>query len=92
MCAAAPVFLHRIGELTTTAVVISAVIVPILAVVLVAFVVTTPSALALLVGVAVVGAAAYLWLRARRGEALAAIGVYDETTAGDVLVPHQRRS
>lgn len=87
VCAAAPVFLHRIGELTTAAVVVSAVIVPILAIVLVAFVVTTPSAVGLLVGVAAVGAVGYLWLRLRRGDALAAIGVYDETTAADVLVP-----
>jgi amino acid transporter len=87
VCAAAPVFLHRIGELTTAAVVVSAVIVPILAIVLVAFVVTTPSAAGLLVGVAAVGVAGYLWLRVRRADALAAIGVYDETTAADVLVP-----
>jgi amino acid transporter len=92
VCAAAPVFLHRIGELTPAAVVVSAVIVPILAIVLVAFVVTTPSAVGLLVGVAVVGVAGYLWLRLRRGAALAAIGVYDETTAADVLVPRRSRS
>jgi amino acid transporter len=92
VCAAAPVFLHRIGELTTAAVVVSAVIVPILAIVLVAFVVTTPSASGLLVGVAAVGVAGYLWLRVRRADALAAIGVYDETTAADVLVPPRSRS
>ncbi|MFR9803962.1 APC family permease [Pseudonocardia sp. RS010] len=89
VCAAAPVFLYRIGELTWPAVAASAVIVPILLVVLVAFVVTRPLSGVLLAGLAVLGAACYLVLRLRRPAALADIGVYDETTAGDVLFPNR---
>jgi amino acid transporter len=89
VCAAAPVFLHRIGELTWPAVAVSAVIVPILLVVLVAFVVTRPLSGILLGGLAVLGAVGYLILRLRRPDALAGIGVYDETTTGDVLFPHR---
>jgi hypothetical protein len=43
----------------------------------------------LLGGLAVLGAACYLLLRLRRPAALAGIGVYDETTTGDVLLPHR---
>ena len=89
VCAAAPVFLHRIGELTWPAVAVSAVIVPILLVVLVAFVVTRPLSGLLLAGLAVLGAAGYLVVRLRRPAALAGIGVYDETTTADVLFPHR---
>ncbi|WP_433504754.1 APC family permease [Pseudonocardia halophobica] len=87
VCAAAPVFLHRIGELTWPAVAVSAVIVPILLVVLVAFVVTRPLSGLLLAGLAVLGAAGYLVVRLKRPAALAGIGVYDETTTADVLIP-----
>jgi amino acid transporter len=85
VCLAAPVFLHRIGELTPAAVLASAVIVPILLYVLVAFVLSQPRvALALVVPV-VCGVAWYAWLRLRRKAPLGGIGVYDETLAADVL-------
>ena len=85
VCAAAPVFLHRIGELTWPAVVTSAVLVPILVAVLVAFVVATPWSAPVLGALLLAGVAGYVTLRVRRPAALAAIGVYDETTADDVL-------
>ncbi len=87
VCAAAPVFLHRIGELTRPAVAVAVVIVPILLVVLVAYGVTRPVAALVLGGVALVGLAGYGWLRLRRPRAVATIGVYDETVLGDVLLP-----
>ena len=52
VCLAAPVFLHRIGELTWPAVAATAVIVPILLVVLVAFVAGSPPSALLLAGLA----------------------------------------
>ena len=85
VCAAAPVFLRRIGELTWPAVVVSAVLVPILLAVLVVFVAGSPWAAPVLFGLLLVGTVGYLLLRVRRPAALAAIGVYDETTADDVL-------
>jgi amino acid transporter len=87
VCAAAPVFLHRIGELTRPAVAVGVVIVPILPLVLVAHGVTRPLAAVVLCGVALAGLAGYGWLRLRRPRAFAAIGVYDETVLGDVLLP-----
>ena len=53
------------------------------------FVVTRPLSGLLLGGLAVLGAAGYLVLRRARPDALAGIGVYDETTTGDVLFPHR---
>ncbi len=88
VCAAAPVFLRRIGELTWPAVAVSAVLVPILLAVLVVFVAGSPWAAYVLVPLLLAGAAGYLVLRLRRPAALAAIGVYDETTADDVLTDH----
>jgi amino acid transporter len=87
VCLAAPVFLHRIGELTAGAVVATSVIVPVLLVVLAAFVATAPVSVAALVTVAVLLLASgrYLWLRARHPERLAAVGAYDETSAADLL-------
>jgi amino acid transporter len=87
VCIAAPVFLHRIGELTWPAIVASAVITPILLVVLIAFAATRPIAAVVLGALAVLGAVAYLFLRLRRPVALDGIGVYDETTSADVLQP-----
>jgi amino acid transporter len=90
VCVAAPAFLRRIGELTWVAVGVSAVIVPILLAVLVAFLATRPLP-ALVVGVAgLLGISGYAWLRLCRPGALAAIGVYDETVAADVLLPPGR--
>ena len=87
VCVAAPVFLHRIGELTWPAVLVSAVVVPILLAVLVAFVVTNPGTGYPLAGLAAAGIAGYGWLHWRRRPELTAIGVYDETTTADVLMP-----
>jgi hypothetical protein len=86
---AAPVFLHRIGELTVPSVAATSVIVPVLLVVLVAFVSTAPVSVAALVTGAVVPLVGvrYLWLRARRPERVAAIGLYDETSSADLLRP-----
>jgi amino acid transporter len=87
VCLAAPLFLRRIGELTPAPVVITAVLVPVLLVVLVAYVVSAwggvvPAAIAVL-GVA--GLAWLAWLRWRRPAQLAGIGAYDETVTADVL-------
>jgi amino acid transporter len=91
VCLAAPFFLRRIGELTPVPVVVTAVLVPVLLVVLVAFVVSAwggvvPLAIGALI---VVGLAWLLWLRRRRSAQLAAIGVYDETVTADVLGGHE---
>ena len=87
VCLAAPFFLRRIGELTPAPVVITAVLVPVLLVVLVAYVVSAwggliPAVVGLLV---FFGAAWLAWLRWKRPDRLAAIGVYDETVTADVL-------
>lgn len=87
VCLAAPVFLHRIGELTGAAVAATAVIVPILLLVLVAFVAGSPLSAVPLAVLAALGAGWYGWLRVRRPEQLRGIGVYDETLAADVLHP-----
>jgi amino acid transporter len=85
VCLAAPVFLHRIGELTWPAVAATAVIVPILLLALVAFVARSPSTVLVLAGLALLGVAWFGWLRRWRPAQLRAIGVYDETVAADVL-------
>jgi amino acid transporter len=87
ICVAAPVFLHRIGELTLAPVMITAVTAPALLIVCGAFVVSAvggpvPVVLGALLTVAVVW---YIVLRVRRPRELAGIGVYDETIAADVL-------
>jgi amino acid transporter len=87
ICVSAPVFLRRIGELTFGPVVAALVVGPVLLVVLVAFLVMTwrgpyPYGFGLLV---VAGLAWYGWLRWRRPAMVAGIGVYDETSAEDVL-------
>jgi amino acid transporter len=86
VCAAAPLFLRRIGELTAPPVVATAVIVPILLVVSGAYVGTAlggpvPVVLGVLL---LVGLAWYAALRVLRPGRLRGIGVYDETSAGDV--------
>ncbi|MFC5996248.1 APC family permease [Pseudonocardia hispaniensis] len=87
VCLAAPLFLRRIGELTTAPVAVTAVIVPILLVVLVAFVVSALGRpLPIVTGLlALIGVVWLVWLRLRRPDQLAGIGVYDETVAADVL-------
>lgn len=87
VCAAAPLFLRRIGELTWPAVLVSALAGPILLAVVVAFVATNPATGYPLAAFAVAGAGGYLWLRRKRPDELTAIGVYDETTTADVLLP-----
>ncbi|PXY24506.1 amino acid permease [Prauserella flavalba] len=87
VCAAAPVFLHRIGELTRGAVTASVVVAPVLLAVLVLFTATNadgpyPLAFTLLLAA---GVAWYAWVRARRPRQLAGIGIYDETSASDLL-------
>ena len=87
VCAAAPVFLHRIGELTRGAVTAAAIAA---AALLGALVVFTLSAVdgpyrLLFAVLAAAGLAWFGWLRLRRPQQLAAIGIYDETTAADLL-------
>ncbi len=92
VCLAAPRFLARIGELTRGVVVVAAVAVPALAaVVVVALVASTGPALPVVVGALVLaGLAGWFTLRRTRPGALAAMGAYDETTAGDVLTGSAR--
>ena len=85
VCLAAPMFLRRIGELTGAAVAATAVIVPILLLVLVAFVVGSPLSALVLSALVVLGGAWFGWLRWRRPARIRDIGVYDETLAADVL-------
>jgi amino acid transporter len=86
VCLAAPRFLGRIGELTRGVVVVAAVAVPALAaVVVVALVTATGPLLPVVVGVLVLaGLVGWVVLRRARPEALARMGVYDETTTADV--------
>ncbi|WTW93975.1 APC family permease [Streptomycetaceae bacterium NBC_01309] len=84
VCVAAPVFLRRIGELTVRPVLAAAVAVPVLALVSAAY---SRSAAPgsddwVLVGFAGLMALALAWFARRRPKA---IGVYDETTADDLL-------
>jgi amino acid transporter len=84
---AAPLFLRRIGELTLPPVVVTAVAVPVLAIVCGAFVVSALGGpLPIVLGALVLAALAwYAVLRARRPRELAGIGVYDEPSTADVL-------
>ncbi|PXY20787.1 APC family permease [Prauserella muralis] len=91
VCVAAPVFLHRIGELTRGAVAASAVSVPVLLVAVVAFTVSGsgdgyPLMFALL---AAAGLVWFAWVRLRRADRLPAIGIYDETSAADLFDGHR---
>jgi amino acid transporter len=84
---AAPLFLRRIGELTLPPVVVTAVAVPVLAIVCGAFVVSAlDGPVPVVLGALVLAALAwYAVLRARRPRELAGIGVYDEPSTADVL-------
>jgi amino acid transporter len=84
---AAPLFLRRIGELTLPPVVVTAVAVPVLAIVCGAFVVSALGGpVPVVLGALVLAALAwYAVLRARRPRELAGIGVYDEPSTADVL-------
>ncbi|NBH08835.1 APC family permease, partial [Amycolatopsis sp. SID8362] len=87
VCVAAPVFLHRIGELTRGAVAAAAIAGTALLVTLALFTTSTvdggyPAVFGVL---AALGLAWYAWLRLRRPRRLAEIGIYDETTAEDIL-------
>ncbi|NMH92071.1 APC family permease [Pseudonocardia bannensis] len=86
VCLAAPLFLRRIGELTPAPVLVTAVTVPALAVACGAFVVSALGGPVPVVLAALLLAALgwFGWLRMRRPAELAAIGVYDETSAADV--------
>src|SRR5439155_1588342 len=79
-------FLRRIGELTPAPVVVTALVVPVLAVVCAAFVGSAlDGAVPIVLGALVLAALAwYAVLRARRPRELAGIGVYDEPSAADV--------
>lgn len=86
VCVAAPRFLARIGELTRGIVVAS--VLASAALVAIVVVVLVHAGTGLLITVAAllaVGAGGWFVLRARRGTALRAMGVYDETTTADVL-------
>jgi len=87
VCLAAPRFLSRIGELTRGVVAAAAIAVPALVAVGVIAIVDAPGAGLPLVLLALflAGSAGWVWLRRHRHEALRTMGVYDETTAGDVL-------
>lgn len=87
VCLAAPLFLRRIGELTRGPAIVAAVLVPVLLVALVAYVVSAwGGAVPIVLGLVAVAGLVWLgWLRLRRPDRLAAIGVYDETVADDVL-------
>jgi amino acid transporter len=89
VCLAAPVFLHRIGELTVPAVVATSVIVPVLLVVLVVFVSSGQVSVAAVVTASalVLAVLRYGWLLVRHPRRVAAIGLYDETSAADLLGP-----
>jgi amino acid transporter len=86
VCLAAPLFLRRIGELTRGPVVVTAITVPALAVTCGAYLLSAADGPVpiVLAGLAVAALAWYAWLRVRRPGRLAAIGVYDETSAADV--------
>ncbi|MBA4863953.1 APC family permease [Streptomyces sp. PSKA54] len=90
VCLAAPVFLHRIGELTRGAVATAAVCVPSLLLVLAAHArlnlsagnALVPGLFTLLMGA---GTVWFVIARRRDPERIGRIGVYDETSAADVL-------
>lgn len=87
VCIATPLFLRRIGELTRGPVLAAAVSALVLVLVLGFFVTSGVSAEMLLAWAAmVVLAAAWAgWLVLRRRSRLATIGIYDETSAADLL-------
>lgn len=87
VCVAAPVFLHRIGELTVTAAVVAGVCAAALATALVAFAVVDVGrgspAVWVALGMSALAVIAIVWRRRRAR--LTRIGAYDEPVAGDVL-------
>ncbi|WP_246271487.1 APC family permease [Amycolatopsis acididurans] len=84
VCVAAPVFLHRIGELTRGAVAAAAVTSVALLAALVTFTVSAVDGWypVVFAALAVCGACWFAWARPHR---LPAVGIYDETTEADVL-------
>ncbi|MDQ0382113.1 APC family permease [Amycolatopsis thermophila] len=87
VCVAAPVFLHRIGELTRGALAAAAITAPALLAALVVFTLDNLGGpYPALFGAFVLAGLAWLgWLRARRPAQLARIGIYDETSEADLL-------
>ncbi|MFT4081884.1 MAG: APC family permease [Nocardioides sp.] len=87
--AAAPAFLRRIGELTPLTAITSGVVAGVLGVVVVIYLVVIggdrPVSLWLCVAVAVAALAAYVVARRSRAAALAGMGLFDQTTAADLL-------
>ncbi len=91
VCLAAPRFLARIGELTGGVVVVSVLAsAALVATVVVVVIHASTGLLITLAGLLVVGAGGWVVLRRRRGPALQAMGVYDETTTADVLAAGPR--
>lgn len=88
VCLSAPVFLHRIGELTPGAVLAAAVVGLALLLALGAFVASRLGGpYPLVFGACAVATVAWLaWLRLRRPDRLAELGVYDETSREDVYL------
>ncbi|MFJ5304324.1 APC family permease [Streptomyces sp. NPDC088350] len=86
VCVAAPVFLHRIGELTAWPVAVTVICAPALLTVLGAFLAAQSAHALWAIGAALVlGALWFAVLRRRRPRELAAVGIYDETRAADLL-------
>ena len=91
VCLAAPRFLARIGELTGGVVVVSVLAsAALVATVVVVVVHASTGLLITLAGLLVLGVGGWFVLRRRRGPALQAMGVYDETTTADVLAAGPR--
>lgn len=91
VCVAAPRFLARIGELTRGIVVASVLAsTALVAIVVVVLVHAGTGLLVTVAALAAVGVGGWFVLRRRRGAALRAMGVYDETTTADVLTAGQR--
>jgi len=86
VCLAAPVFLHRIGELTHGPVAVAVLSVPSLLAVLLAHAATGGALIpSLFVALMAAGTAWFLWMSRRDPASVGAIGVYDETSAADVF-------
>lgn len=89
VCCAAPRFLRRIGELTWSVALVGyatgAVLVATVSIYLVVVAGSQPAALVILLLLLVLGVAGHLLVRARRPGAYARMGLFDETTAADVL-------
>lgn len=86
VCVAAPVFLYRIGELTRGAIVAAAIASPALLAALVLFTMSTVEVLypVLFTILVAAGLVWFGWLRFRRPQRFAAIGIYDETSTADL--------